>query len=421
MNTSNFLEQRRFDATVIGAGIVGLSCALSLAKRGLRVAILDKGEVGRGCSYGNAGWVTPCFAMPLPMPGMFWKSIKWLLDSDSPLHIKPVPSLELARWLWDFLKNMNEEQASRAIEALVELSLETQSMYAEIAKKADPKIDYRQKGLLMVSRNSAGLAAAEDELRRMEKVKIQGELLGAQRIRDLEPALQGEFHGGVYFPNESSVEPFELVQVLKTEVESFGGQIFCGTEVIDFASGESRKIGTTRGDFFTDHLIFCTGSWSRRFSQILGIRIPVLGGKGYSLIFPELAQQPKIPIMYVEKKIAITPRRNSLRVAGTLELVLDDDSLDQRRVSVMRKGAEGILSLPSELPTLELWRGLRPCTPDGLPLIGPVPGKKNIWLACGHQMLGLQTAGGTGELLSALICGETQASKRAQIFQTNRF
>ena len=106
------------DVVIIGGGIIGLSCAVEIAKMGCQVTLIEKGEIGRGCSYGNAGWMTPCFAMPLPMPGYFFQSLKWLVNPESPLYIKPSPSLLLAKWLWLFMRSMNEKQASAAIEAI---------------------------------------------------------------------------------------------------------------------------------------------------------------------------------------------------------------------------------------------------------------------------------------------------------------
>src|SRR5271170_1466187 len=108
----------RNQVLVIGGGIVGMAAAAELAGRGLPVTVIDKGLIGHGCSYGNAGWVTPCFALPLPMPGMFFKALGWLLDPESPLYIKPQPSWLLVRWLLRFLFSMNERHLRRSVEAL---------------------------------------------------------------------------------------------------------------------------------------------------------------------------------------------------------------------------------------------------------------------------------------------------------------
>src|SRR4051812_33651227 len=101
------MENRSCDVLIIGGGIIGMSSAYELSQRGYKVIVIDKGDIGYGCSYGNAGWITPCFSMPLPMPGMLLKSIRWLLDPESPLYIKPQPSFLLMSWLIRFMLSMN--------------------------------------------------------------------------------------------------------------------------------------------------------------------------------------------------------------------------------------------------------------------------------------------------------------------------
>jgi D-amino-acid dehydrogenase len=148
--------------------------------------------------------------------------------------------------------------------------------------------------------------------------------------------------------------------------------------------------------------------------------IPILGGKGYAMIVPPLTVQPKHPMMLIEKKIAITPRQGSLRIAGTLELVNQDFSITQRRVNAIIRGAREFLSVPEQPDVQELWRGLRPCSPDGVPLIGFSKRLPNLALACGHQMLGLQSGFGTGQLLADLILKGQSDLDRA-VYNPNRF
>src|SRR5262245_45645630 len=120
------------EVLVIGGGIIGMACADELARRGSAVTVIDRGEIGHGCSYGNAGWITPCFALPLPMPGMFWKTIGWLIDPDSPLRIQPRFNLDLIRWLTRFCFSMNERQFQRSAAALIALSKYSLDAYQQL-------------------------------------------------------------------------------------------------------------------------------------------------------------------------------------------------------------------------------------------------------------------------------------------------
>jgi D-amino-acid dehydrogenase len=412
---------QRYDVLVIGAGIVGTSVGAELARRGSKVCLIDKNQIGKGCSYGNAGWMTPCFAMPLPMPGMLVKSMKWLLDPASPLYIKPSASLDLARWLFEFLKAMNEKQARRSVENLVILSQKSLQEYEKLSETY-PEIRFEKKGLLMVSQTSDGVRAAQEELDYVSKYGVSGRMLSADGIKELEPALTKSLRGGVFFENEAMAEPYLVVQAQAEEIRKNGGEIFenCEFQEMEFTSGKVDKIKTSQGEFIADSVVVATGSWTKQLAHYLQLRIPILGGKGYAMILPPLKIQPRHPIMLIEKKIAITPRESSLRIAGTLELVDQDFSITHRRVENIKSGAREILDLPDQLQVQELWAGLRPCTPDGVPLIGFHKSIKNLVIAAGHQMLGLQSGAGTGLMVADLIEGKP-AFVDSQIFNPNRF
>lgn len=394
--------------TVIGGGIIGLSCAVKLAEAGADVVVIEKEKVGFGCSYGNAGWMTPCFSMPLPMPGLLLKSMKWMLNPSGPLYIKPVPSLLLTQWLSRFLLSMTDKKSKIAIEALVALSVKSLEDYKKLALEY-PEIEMKQKGLLMVSATAEGVKAATEEMDLVAKYNIPGKFLNLAQIKELEPALKGNLLGGVYFSDEAHAEPLKVVQALAKKALKLGVKILEHTEFqkANITNDGNRKkiksIQTTKGEMHSDVFVLATGSWSQAIASELNLNVPILGGKGYALIVDRLEAQPEIPIMILDRKIAITPRQNSLRIAGTLELVNQDFSITERRVKAIFDGAKEFLNIPEEIKVHETWRGLRPCTPDGVPLIGWAKSYNNLMMACGHQMLGLQSGLGTGQLVSDLI------------------
>ncbi|MGE5084841.1 MAG: NAD(P)/FAD-dependent oxidoreductase [Bacillota bacterium] len=398
------MQKNEYDILIVGAGIIGTSIGAELSRRGASVCVIDKGSVGRGCSYGNAGWMTPCFAMPLPMPGMLVKSMKWMMDPSGPLYIKPSLSLDLAAWLFHFMKAMNATQARKAVDGLVVLSQKSLTEYEKLGQKY-PEIRFEQKGLLMASRTQAGVAAAVEELEYVKDVGVPGKKLTGEEILEMEPALKSPMLGGVYFSHEAMGEPFQVVQAMASEIRKNGGDIVENCEMLDFEMSGNKidKVLTSQGEIKAKQVVVATGSWSKSLAKLLRLRIPILGGKGYAMIVPKLEKQPKYPIMIVEKKIAVTPRENTLRIAGTLELVDQDFSITQRRVENIKNGAREFLHLPEQIEIKELWAGLRPCTPDGVPLIGYHKDVTNLMLAVGHQMLGLQSGAGTGLLVADLV------------------
>lgn len=403
------MESKKVDVLVLGAGIVGMSIAHELQRAGRQVTVVDRApEAGLGCSYGNAGWITPCFSMPLPQPGMFWKSIGWLLDPESPLYIKPQPSWLLVRWMLGFLRAMNQKQLNQSVSVLTEISKYSLQFYGDLAKRAPETFGFDQKGLLLVSGNETGLKAAEIEMRLMSERGVPGRMLTGEEIVQMEPSLKPRLKGGVYFPSEAHAEPLMTVKALTREFEQMGGVLATRSEIYDFEfeGSKVKTVMTTRGNYSPDLVVFALGSWSVPLARRMRVSIPLLGGKGYRLICDNMHVKPQHPIMIVERKIAVTPRGNTTSLAGTLELVDRDEGITVRRVNAILRGSQEYLHVGDKPQISELWRGLRPCTPDGVPMVGFSKKYSNLFYSVGHQMLGLQSAPGSAKLAADLIVGK---------------
>lgn len=411
------------DVLIIGAGIVGISLALELQRAGRQVTVIDRGPTGHGCSYANAGWLTPCFSMPLPQPGLFFKSLGWLLKPDSPLYIKPEFSFLLARWMFGFLSASNSRQMQRGARALTELSKYSLEFYKKLSQEPQStKMHFSERGLLMISAESSALAASQNSFRLMQEFGVRGEILNKEEVLFREPAVQPIISGGLYYPDEAHAEPFSTVQTLAEEFIKAGGRIKNNCAVLSLSRNEKKisSVLTAEECLIPSLVVLAAGSWSRDLLKDLNISVPLMGGKGYSMLTPDFAVKPTHPIMIVEKKIAVTPREHSVRLAGTLELVSSDESINQRRVQAILSGAGRYLKISSAPQISEVWRGLRPCTPDGLPLLGFSPRYGNLFYSLGHQMLGFQSAPGSAKLCADLI--ENRAPwTAAEIFSPKRF
>jgi len=394
---------------IVGAGIVGAASALDLARRGVEVTVLDRGAVGGGCSYGNAGWLTPCFAFPLPAPGVLTQSLRWLLDPESPLYIKPSLDPEWFRWLARFALSATEEKFERGMRALVPLSRFSLEAFAALDREFPSSFGFSPTGLLMVAETPEGFEGARHEASRIERHGVPAEVLDAGQVRALDPALEGSLAGGVFFPTAAHCEPLAAVETIARAARVAGARFESGVEVYGFETSGSRirALLSTTGRIEADRFVLATGSWSKGLARSLGLRLPILGGKGYAVVVKAFDRSPQLPIKIVERRIAITPRDGSVRLAGTLELVDGDESITARRVEAIVRGSREFLNVPEAPEIVEVWRGLRPCSPDGLPLIGFAPGYENLVVATGHQMCGLHTAPGTGRLVADLLAGET--------------
>jgi D-amino-acid dehydrogenase len=417
------MQSDRPEVLIIGGGLVGAASAWQLSARGAKVTVLDRGEIGHGCSYGNAGWVTPCFAMPLPMPGMLIKCVKWMLNSRSPLYIQPRASRSLVSWLWKFLNAMNRDQMLASVDALVGLSKLSLELYRKLDEQTPGAFGFKQTGLLMLAQDDTNMAAALEEMELVSARGVRGRRLNASEARELEPSVQQDsVVGGVFFADEAHVEPLATVRHLIDLASKAGAAIQPKTEVLEFVrrNGSIESVVTTRGEIKADKILLAAGAWSGRLAAKLNLPIPILSGKGYSVILPPLKVSPKIPIYILDRKIAITPRSASLRIAGTFELVDLNESVTMSRVQTMLDGAGTILDIPRQVSISEIWRGLRPCTPDGVPIMDWAPHCSNLFIAAGHQMLGLQTATGTGTLVADLLSGATPCVN-PEPFRISRF
>jgi D-amino-acid dehydrogenase len=295
-----------------------------------------------------------------------------------------------------------------AVSALTTLSKLSLQMYRELDQASPGAFGFSQRGLVMIAQSGEGMRAAIEEMELVARHDIPGTILNADEVKKCEPAARGAgIVGGVFFPDEAHVEPLATVKHLMELATRGGMQLLEHTELLDFErrKGRVESISTTRGEIRADKFVLATGAWSGRLASQIGLPLPMLSGKGYAVIVPPLKHMPRIPVMIIERKIAITPRSDSLRIAGTLELVDLDESVTMRRVQTLMRGAATLLDMPRHPEVKEIWRGLRPCTPDGVPVIGVVPKLPNVYIAAGHQMLGLQMGVGSGRLMADLVTG----------------
>ena len=304
---------------------------------------------------------------------------------------------------------MNTKKMHASISALTDISKYSLDFYQKFSMTAPASVGFETRGLLLVSATDDGIKYALHEQQMMHQRGIEGKWLSKDEVLAFEPALKSLIKGGIYFPQEAQVEPLAMTQAIAEDFIRLGGRLLIQHEAFDFEVKGDRitKVITTQGAFEADHVILAAGTWSTALGKSLGVNIPILGGKGYSMNFKANGKKPQRPIMIVEKKIAVTPRAHSVRVAGTLELVNQDLAISPRRLQAIQNGARQYLHLDEGDEPTEIWRGLRPCTPDGVPLIGPSKKLSYLFYCMGHQLLGLQSAPGSAKLAADLFLQTT--------------
>ena len=384
---------------VIGGGVIGLCTAYYLAQRGHRVTVVDRAsESELGCSYGNAGMITPSHFVPLAAPGAIRLALKWMWNSESPFYMKPRLDSRLIEWAWKFYRAATVEHVTRSAPLILDLNLAGRACFVELAREwGDFKIEER--GIVMVCNTEEGL---EHELATAELSRELGltvEILDAKRLMAMEPNLRMTVAGGIYFPRDAYLAPWQFMSALKKRVPG----VRWNSTVSLCANGNRIQ-----ADIEADEYVICGGAWSSGIARDLKLQLPMQAGKGYSLTLQQPRKKPAHAMILSEARVAVTPMLNALRFGGTMEITGTDLSINPSRVRGIVK------AVPKYLPEfnsddfrdVKPWAGLRPCSPDGLPYIGRFARYENLTVATGHAMMGLSLGPITGKLMAQLLSGE---------------
>jgi D-amino-acid dehydrogenase len=391
---------------IIGGGIVGLLSAYFLQKEGIEVTIIDKSDLQDNCSTGNAGMIVPSHIIPLAAPGMITKGISWMFSSKSPFYIHPRLDFKLAQWCLLFFKAANEAQVKKAIPFLKNLSLLSKALYQEFRQEhPESAIALVEKGLLMAYQTE-GMEKEEVEFAHLaRKYGLEAEILSPEDLRKVEPNLELKARGAVLFPGDAHLDPGALYSFLKKYLEENGVKFLTKTQVLGFEKSDSRveAVLTDQGKIEVNKVLLCGGSWSGELARMLDFSLPMMGGKGYSFI---QKNQPEIKqaTILTEQKVAVSPYGETIRFGGTMEIAGTNQSININRVkgifeSINRYYPDFQAKFPEEN---QIWKGLRPCSPDGLPYIGFAPGHSNVLVGSGHSMMGISLAPATGKILAEL-------------------
>lgn len=407
---------------VVGAGTVGLACAYELARRGEDVTILDSGAAADGCSRGNAGWIVPSFSSPLPTPGLTFGALLRLLRPDGPLRLSPRALPALAPWLWRFRHYCTPAAFANGLRALATLNRETFELYSALEANG-LQFEAHHDGVLFTYLSEEELVAAGREFTELAAAGCSvPRPLGRAEVLALEPALSDITVGGYLAEDEAHVRPESLNTALLECVRALGAEVRTGVTVTGAhrPPGESLRIVTTTGAVRADRLVIAAGAWSGALCARLGRRLPVQAGKGYSITFSRPVWSFRRATYLGDAHIACSPFEGALRFAGTMELAGIDPRLDPRRVRALQRAADRYLADPPQWSAGEAWAGLRPITPDGLPLIGRLPGRRDVLVATGHAMLGITLAPMTGYLIATMALSEADPDV-ARPFDPARF
>jgi D-amino-acid dehydrogenase len=399
----------RGQAVVVGSGVIGTACAYYLMRSGWKVSVIDRGRPAGGSSHANCGFICPSHILPLAEPGMVGQALRSLLRRNSPFAIKPRLDPALWSWLLRFARRCNERdmiQAGRGIQPLLLSSLE---LYRGLVAGESLDCEFEERGMLFAYRSKTEMDAyaATDRLM-SESFDCKARRLDPDELLGLEPALKTGLAGGWYYHDDAHLRPDRLMRAWHQVLEKGGATIRPHCPLTGFGGRNARASSTlTPGDEVkADVFIVATGAWTPMLNQQLGCRIPIQPGKGYSLTMPRPAACPRIPLIFPETRVAVTPFQSGYRLGSTMEFAGYDESIRPQRLQLLKDGASPYLREPYTDPIEEQWYGWRPMTYDSLPIIDRSPKYENVFIAAGHNMLGLSMAPATGKLVAELVDGK---------------
>ena len=402
----------KHDVLIIGGGPVGLSCAYYLLKPGRKVTLLDAKEIGKGSGSGNAGHIVPSHIIPLAAPGVVTSALKWMLDpAHSPFGMKVSLDPNYISWLLKFVFACNESNVQRSIKPLNDLGQLSAKNFAQIVAEEKFNCSYQEKGLLFLYKTEKAFHDGQHEGEFMQKHGIPVSVYDKAKIHEVEPAALDDVIGGVHFTGDAHLNPAVFLKLLSERVRAMGAEMLENTPVTGFesANGKISKIKTSAGDFEAEQIILAAGALSPSVARDLKLNIPIQPARGYSMTMSATKQMPSHALILGERRIAVSPMADVLRFTGRLEV--GNYSMEPNPVWIQRieNSVREYLRLDEKLVVKETWAGLRPTTPDGMPIIGRSTTHSNLILATGHAMLGLSLGPGTGQVVAELLNGQQPA------------
>jgi D-amino-acid dehydrogenase len=400
------------EVLILGGGVVGVTTAYQLQQDGHRVTLLEREpQVAEGASWGNAGMIAPGHSFVWSSPAAPMILLKSLFLKDQALRFKLSADPHLYTWSLRFLLECTAQKARRNTLLKHRLAVHSQQVLQEVVAAEGIGYDRTGAGILYFHRSREALDRGVQNMRLLESDGQRIEVLGAREIAQREPALAASAEriaGGILCPTDETGDCAKFTRALAAVVAARGGEIVTGTTVtgIERSGDAVRRVITDRGDLAADGYVLCLGAESPMLARQIGLRLPIYPIKGYSLTLPisEPGAAPRLPVIDEHNLVALTPMGDRLRVTATAEFAGYDRSHRPADFTFMKSIAQGLFPEGIAYDRAKMWAGLRPMTPDNLPVLGR-RGLKNLWLNCGHGHIGWTLSHGSARIVADLMGG----------------
>ncbi|MBA2249176.1 MAG: FAD-dependent oxidoreductase [Chitinophagaceae bacterium] len=409
---------------IIGGGVIGLNCAYYLQKKGHKVTIIDSGDITTGCSFGNMGFMSPSHFIPLASPGIIAEGFRYMLSNSSPFYVKPRLDKDLLQWSYSFWKSCNIKTVEKNAPHLNNILQLSRHLLNDMRDDLGDVFEMEEKGCLMMCKQQKTLEHEFQMADEAEKIGLNVERLQKEEVQLLEPDVEIDVAGAVLFKDDCHLQPGKFMGALKNYLVNKGVTFQLNTTATGFEKKHNKitAVITNTTKFECDELIIAAGSWLPLITKMIGVKLLLQPGKGYSSTYDHVEKNIRYPAIMVDGRCAITPWGHRLRIGGTMELSgINNTILPNRMKGIYDSVRDFYPGLKIEFPSTDkTWTGLRPVTPDGLPYISRTRKYENVIVAGGHAMLGVSLAPGTGKLVSEIIEREKTAID-INAFRADRF
>jgi D-amino-acid dehydrogenase len=403
----------RTDIIVLGAGIVGTSVATHLVKKGLSVALIDRGGAGEATSYGNSGIIEGNTIFPASFPSD-WSEVLRIALKRSPVanyHLTFLP--KVAPWLLAFRAASRPERLVETAQLMRPLLARAVAEHEALAGESGAERYLRRTGWLKLYRTDRSFAGTARELELAEKFGIANVPLDGEAARALEPSLAPVFRHAVHWTGAVSVSnPLKLTQAYAARFTALGGLSFAGDARTLHRNGATWRVDTSAGALDAGNVVVALGPWITDLLNPLGVKLPLAVKRGYHRHFHPQGNGARAnaalsrPVLDAENGYVLAPMEQGIRLTTGVEFAARDAKPTPVQFDRLMPAARELFAL-GEAVEAQPWLGARPCFADSRPVIGPAPGQNGLWLACGHGHWGLTLGAVTGRLLAEMITGAT--------------
>lgn len=394
----------RLRVVIIGGGVVGAACALELARAGATVHVIDMGsDWGSGCSTGNAGLITPSRSLPLASKSNIREGLRSFVKSDESFRMTLHPSM--VRWIPKFLLASVGGRARRNRAILLRMGLSSSKLYDQL--ESIGCTSPIERGLLHAYTRSDAWDEAKLVARKDTDAGLAVRTLSAAEAREFEPALSESTVGALYYGDDSYCDPLAMTLAMGRAAVEKGATFLPNTELLGWrrSGGSIQSAVTTAGDLHADAFVLAAGVSSARLSKMAGATLLIEPGKGYSLDVDSDFVAPSRAVLLPEGHCVVTPFGGRTRMTSKLELTGHDYRVSSKTVSSILDIVSVGLKTRRSPKLVAIWRGMRPCSPDGLPFIGRMNASGNLIAATGHGMLGVTLAPLTAKWVTDIVFG----------------